>query len=66
MEIWQQVVSISFCFHFQTFFAFSSKYLGLKMKQYYANIFSSEKCSLEEKSESFTVFFIFPKLVSRA
>ena len=30
------------CSYFWTFLAFSRKYLGLKMKQHYANIFSSE------------------------
>ena len=56
-EIWQQ---------FLTFFlAFSSRNLGLKMKQYYANIFSSENFHWKKNLKIFSIS-IFPKVVSRA
>ena len=47
------------------FLAFSSRYLGLKMKQYYVNIFSSENFHWKKNLKIFSIS-IFPKVVSRA
>ena len=51
---------------FGYFFAFSSKYVGLKMKQYYPNILFSGNSHYKKNLLKNVVFPMSPKLVSRA